>query len=146
MSFRIRLICISICLAAALFPFGCSEKESQKPTARDYFDRAYQFVDAGNIQDAISLYTLSIEKDPRFADAYYNRGVMHYFLKNYRQAIEDFDKTIALNPSHSMAYASRGRVYEVMKNDHQAVIDFRAAARLGDKDARDYLKSKAIGW
>jgi tetratricopeptide (TPR) repeat protein len=140
----IFLIVISFCLI--LFASACSDKGSKQPTAKEYFNKAYQFVDAGNLQEAIFLYNLSIEKDPQFTDAYYNRGVIYYFLKDYKNAISDFDKTIRLNPAYAMAYASRGQVYEGIKDNNQAITDYKVAAKLGDNDAKNYLKSKNIDW
>jgi tetratricopeptide (TPR) repeat protein len=137
---------IAVSFSLILFVSACSDKESKKPTAREYFNKAYQFVDAGNLQEAIFLYNLSIEKDPQYADAYYNRGVIYYFMKEYRRAISDFDKTIRLNPAYAMAYASRGQVYEKINDSDQAITDYKEAAKLGNKDAKDYLKSKNINW
>lgn len=125
---------------------SCSDKKNSGTSAKEYSDSAYSFVRAGNIQEAINLYTLAIEKDPEFIDAYYNRGIMHYFLKEYKKAIEDLSKVIEKKPDHVMAYASRGSAYDTIGNQQKALSDFRKAAQLGDKDVQEYLRSKGIKW
>ena len=126
--------------------FACSEKKQDSPSAKDYFNRAYGFVDAGYPQDAIQLYTLAIEKDPAYIDAYYNRGVMHFVLREYKKALIDLDKVIEARPNYAMAYASRGSVYDKLMDSKRAMEDYIKAARLGDKDTQDYLRLKGIKW
>jgi tetratricopeptide (TPR) repeat protein len=41
---------------------------------------------------ALVDYNKAIELDPRFADAYYNRGLTNIFLGNNRQGIQDLSK------------------------------------------------------
>lgn len=130
----------------AFLMFACSDKKQDGPSAKDYFNRAYGFVDAGYPQDAIQLYTLAIEKDPTYIDAYYNRGVMHFVLREYQKALNDLNKVIEARPDYAMAYASRGSVYDKINESQKALEDYRKAAQLGDKDAQHYLNSKGIKW
>jgi len=125
---------------------ACSDQKQDGPSAKDYFNRAYGFVDAGYPQDAIQLYTLAIEKDPTYIDAYYNRGVMHYVLREYKDALADLNKVIEARPDYAIAYASRGSVYDKINESQKALEDYRKAAQLGDKDAQHYLNSKGIKW
>jgi len=41
---------------------------------------------------ALVDYNKAIELDPRFADAYFNRGLTNIFLGNNRQGIQDLSK------------------------------------------------------
>ncbi len=135
-----------IILTLVLSLYACSDQKQEGPSAKDYFDRAYGFVNAGYPQDAIQLYNLAIEKDPSYIDAYYNRGVMHYMLREYKQAIVDFNFVIEKKPGHAMAYASRGSVYDKINEPQKALDDYCMAAKLGEKDAQGYLRSKGIKW
>jgi len=138
--------CVSVIAVLVLFSPACSDQKHNGTSARDYSDRAYSFVHAGNIEEAINLYTLAIEKDPEFIDAYYNRGVMHYFRREYDQAIEDLNKVIEKRPDYVMAYASRGSVYDKIGNQQKALSDYRKAAQMGDEDVQEHLRSKGISW
>ncbi|OPY75094.1 MAG: TPR repeat-containing protein YrrB [Syntrophorhabdus sp. PtaU1.Bin058] len=138
--------CIMVIAVLVLCIPSCSDRKNNETSAKEYSDSAYSFVHAGNIQEAINLYTLAIEKDPEFIDAYYNRGIMYYFLKEYEKAIGDLNKVIEKRPDHVMAYASRGSVYDKIGDQQKALSDFRKAAQLGDKDVQEYLRFKGIKW
>ncbi|MBP6941706.1 MAG: tetratricopeptide repeat protein [Syntrophorhabdaceae bacterium] len=143
----IKSLCYIVIVAALVFfAPGCSDNPNEGTSAKEYYTRAFSFAHAGNVEEAINLYTLAIEKDPEFIDAYYNRGVMHFFLREYKRAIEDLSKVIEKRPDHVMAYASRGSVYDKIGDDQRALSDFRRAAQLGDKDVQEHLRSKGISW
>ena len=127
---------------AIVFLVGC-EKET---TAKDYYQKSFQFINAGSTQDAIDLLTLAIGKDPSYFEAYYNRGVMFYCQEKYQKALDDFDKAISLSKQSASAFASRGTVYDKLSKPDQALADFKTAARLGDKETQDFLRSKEVTW
>lgn len=141
--YRQRLLSV---LFVLFFLISCTAKIDEGSTAKEYYDKAYQFINGGYVKEAKELLDLAIKKDPSFLDAYYNRGVVFYFLKEYEEAIKDFNKVIEMDSRNAMAYASRGSVYEKTNHQELAISDFRAAARLGDKDSQAYLKSMSIGW
>jgi Flp pilus assembly protein TadD len=60
--------------------------------------------------------------------------------------LNDFDKAISLNANHAGAFAGRGTVYDKLSRSDQSLMDFKTAARLGDKETQDYLRTKGITW
>jgi tetratricopeptide (TPR) repeat protein len=72
----------------------------------------------------------------------YNRGNVYKTLGNYGQAIADYDRAIAINPRLAQAYRNRGVSYYRLGNKKLAYEDVREAAMLGDKAARDLLRSQ----
>jgi tetratricopeptide (TPR) repeat protein len=78
--------------------------------------------------------------------AYSNRGAAYHKLGNTQQAIKDYNKVIELNPQLADAYHNRGVAYHKLGNIKRAIDDFKIAARLGLKDAQDYLRSKGMEW
>ena len=60
---------------------------------------------------AISDYTKAIEINPRFAEAYYNRGLAYGKKGQYDKAISDYTKAIEINPRFAEAYNNRGDAY-----------------------------------
>jgi len=137
---------IFIIIASFILIFGCSKTKDEGPTAKDYYNKAFHFIDAGFPQEAINLYTLAIEKDPEFLDAYYNKGVVHFTLREYRQALNDFNIVIEKKPDMAIAYASRGSTLEKLGDHYNALKDYKKAAQLGDKDTQAYLRSINIKW
>ena len=78
-----------------------------KQRAGEYFRRAYQHQRKGEYEDAIELYTHSIEAFPT-AEAYTFRGWAHSFLKNYKQAIADCRRAIKVDPDFGNPYNDIG--------------------------------------
>ena len=60
------------------------------------------------------------------------------------KALNAFNKAIELDPKVAKAYVNRGRVYYYLGNHKQAIADWKIAARLGLKEAQDYLKQQGI--
>lgn len=138
-----RLLPVAFGFAFLLLATGCRNET----TAQEYYQKSFQFIHAGNTQDAIDLLTLAIEKDPSFFEAYHNRGAMYYYQKNYSEALKDFDKAISLSRRNAAApFASRGAVYEKLNEPDRALADFKTAARLGDQEAQQRLRSKGVTW
>jgi len=48
----------------------------------------------GVYRDAIKDYNKAIELDPKYAEAYYNRGVVKAKLRDRWEAIQDYNKAI----------------------------------------------------
>lgn len=141
---RYFIVVVFVCIL--LIFAGCSKGEDDGKTAKDYYKKAYQFIDAGYPKEAIDLLDIAIKKDPGYFDAYYNRGVVNYLIKNYPAAVDDLSKAISIDPKSSEAYASRGEVYEIMRENEKAYSDYRTAARMGNKGAQNYLISKKASW
>jgi tetratricopeptide (TPR) repeat protein len=55
-----------------------------------------------DLQKAIELATLQIEKDKNNAAAYYGRAMSYRVLKEYKKAREDYLKAIELNPDDKL--------------------------------------------
>jgi tetratricopeptide (TPR) repeat protein len=66
-----------------------------------------------------------IERDPKDAEAYTNRGVAHRSQGNNKQAIADFSKAIKLDPKHAEAYYWRGIIYKEEGLKASAIADFQ---------------------
>ncbi len=111
-----------------------------------YFNRGCVSAILGNNKQAIGDYDKAIEINPKKIEPYINRGNVYSRLGNYRQAIGDYDKAIETNPKYAEAYFIRGHAYWQLGNKQQAIEDVKAAARLGQKDAQNLLKSQGVGW
>ncbi|MEX1351911.1 MAG: tetratricopeptide repeat protein, partial [Desulfobacterales bacterium] len=57
------------------------------------------FLD-GQYDRAIVFLNKAIEKNPSFAEAYYNRGITYLEKKQFDKAISDFTKAIEINPRY----------------------------------------------
>lgn len=59
---------------------------------------------------------------------------------------KDYDKVIELNPKDANAYFNRGIAYQKLGSDNNMKQDAKIAARLGYKEAQDFLRSEGIEW
>jgi lipoprotein NlpI len=112
--------------------------------AKAYNNRGIVYGRLGNFMKAIEDYDKVIEINPKSVEAYYNRGIYYGRLSNYKQAIRDFDRAIELNPRYAEAYYNRAASYNNLGNQRQAFEDLKTAARYGDEDAKNFLRSQGI--
>ena len=132
-------------IAKILEPISKAEDEAQEQRAEagtltywDHFDRAYDAAENGDHDTAILEYTLAIDKDPNYADAYYNRGISYDALNQFERAIQDFDKAIELDPNDAVAYYNRGNSHHNLMQYELAIQNYNKAIELDPNDTDAY--------
>ena len=113
--------------------------------ANAYYGRGIVYNKLGIYQQALNDLNKAIELDPQLDEAYFNRGITYHSLGNYQRAINDYNRAIELKPNFADAYYNRGLAYGRLKNG-EAIYDLKTAAKLGHKEAQDFLKKEGIGW
>jgi tetratricopeptide (TPR) repeat protein len=88
--------------------------------------------------EAIVNYTKAIALEPKFAEAYYGRGLTYSLLKQNKEALADFDRAIQLKPNLAEAYGSRADIYQYT-NLPQAISDAKQLVVLKPKDQNSYV-------
>ena len=82
--------------------------------AEEHFNAGVELQERGKWEEAIAEYDEAIRLDPKFADAYYNRGNAYADLRQYEEAIQDYGdrvaSTVVVRIPSSGLY-SRGRGY-----------------------------------
>ena len=97
----------------------------------------------GDLDGAISDYDRTVELDPKYAIAYFNRGNAKDDKGDLEGAIADYDRGIELNPKDSKAYYYRAEVHAKKKEYDAAVADSLRAIELDPKNGEYYL---SLGW
>jgi tetratricopeptide (TPR) repeat protein len=82
----------------------------------------------------------AIDLDPKFAMAYYNRGILYCTRKDFDAGLADFTKAIQLNPDFAEAYFNRGLTYIFMKKETEGIADLSKAGELGMYKAYNVIK------
>jgi tetratricopeptide (TPR) repeat protein len=108
--------------------------------AIDYVSRGDSSTQQGDLNSAVALYTKAIGIDPRYADAYQRRGLIHRARGNHDHALADFTTAIEVDDeSASSSYYSRG-VTHMNRGDYDAAVaDFTEAIKLDPYHAETYL-------
>jgi len=109
------------------------------PSPYIYYYRGNANYWVKNIQRAIQDYDKSIQINPQFAEAYFNRGATYSDLGDYQSAIQDFDKVIQINPQDAEAYYNRGTTYANLGDYQRAIQDVDKAIQINPQFAEAYL-------
>ena len=88
----------------------------------------------------IEDFTEAIEINPKYANAYNNRGAAKISLSDFKGAIEDFTKAIEINPKFVNAYFSRGIAKNSLNDQNGACIDWTTASQLCFSPADNWIK------
>jgi tetratricopeptide (TPR) repeat protein len=113
--------------------------------AISYACRAFNYTYLRKYNQAIMDYNRAIELDPKIAFIHSGRGNTYFLIYKYDQAIINFNNAIQLDPKFAPSYFSRGLTYESLGNRAQALEDMKTAAKLGYREANDFLTKWAVG-
>ena len=92
----------------------------------------------GDANPAIAAASEAIRRDPRDANAYYNRGNAYAASGDNERAIADYTAAIRLDPAHANAYYNRGNGYSNKGDNDRAIADYTATIRLDPAYANAY--------
>jgi len=105
--------------------------------------KAVNQCDADNTRQqyelAIHSCSKSIEIDPNYATAYFQRGYAYMNIQKYDQAISDFTKDIELIPVATRSYINRGKVYTDLNKYDLAIADFTKSIEINSADKRAWM-------
>ena len=85
-------------------------------------------------------YNKVIALNPKYAPAYFNRGVSKGKLLDYNGAIADYTKAIEINPTDGQFYYHRGLAKGCLKDKNGGCWDLSKAGELGYKEAYEAIK------
>jgi protein O-GlcNAc transferase len=91
-------------------------------------------LDSGDLETAIQLYDMVIDRRPDQAGSYYKRGNAWNRLGRPEPALIDYDRAIQLDPSHSRALCNRGAVLERLGRREEALESYDRALAVDPMD------------
>ena len=145
---KILLLCCLLVVNLSVANFTLNKVQYQ------YFCKVAELQGAGKNRESLELCNKLIALLPKnlngfkretpeltAADGWILRGSVYLSLKMNQQAINDFTSIINIDPNNALAYEFRAMAYGAAGNVNNMVADFQKAANLGNKYARDMLKS-----
>lgn len=124
-----EIACV-LAIAALYFHFRGKRAVATIPDAATMFDQASQLAASGQLREAVTLLTETIELTPKLWQAFQYRGQLRLQLGELR-AVDDFSAAIGLAPEEGHLYLLRGEAYRAMGDEDAARRDFESAAGLG---------------
>jgi tetratricopeptide (TPR) repeat protein len=112
-------------------------EDDPRQIAADYFQKAYELQMQGEYQQAIELYSRSIEAFAT-AEAYTFRGWTYSFLGDYERAIAECLQAIQLDPEFGNPYNDIGAYLIEQEKWDEAIPWFQRAMAAPRYEARCY--------
>ena len=107
-----------------------SEGGSDDARSMVHLQRGSMYRRLGKFELALADFTMSIQYDPKSADAYTGRGNAYRGLHKFDEAIADHSEAIKLQPKNASAYNNRGNVWRDKDENQRAIADYNAAIKL----------------
>jgi tetratricopeptide (TPR) repeat protein len=117
-----------------------AEAKSNRQQAVSANNHGVDLYNAQKYKEAITEYERAIQLDPKYTEAYSNRGAAYDAIDNPERAVEDYSMAIKLNPHLSAALSNRAAAYCDLGQFDNAVADLNLVIRQSPRDARAYNK------
>ncbi len=93
----------------------------------------------GRLDEAREDCDAAIQRAPKLARAYFNRGNVWIMGKALNKAFADFTQALALDPKHLGAWANRGSVRALKGDLDGAIADYTAALKVDPDYVQGYI-------
>ncbi len=103
-----------------------------------YMNIGLVYMNTGNPDGAIDMFTKAIGIIDTLSLAYYYRGYLEFQANNLNKAISDFSKNLELTPDNATTLLSRGLSLYKQAQYKKAIIDFNKVIELEPENARCY--------
>ena len=119
----------SISIALVIAGMVAATQPCLAETANTWFDSGFSKHQAGELKEAVRLYSKAIESDDKFVMAYQMRAAAWQKLRQYAKAIDDYTMVISIGePSFkAVGYLNRGIVKNMTGHYSEAIPDFNMA-------------------
>ena len=106
------------------------------------FDEANQFMDVGELDNAIELLTKVVKQSPEFAEGWNKRATVYFLKGELNKSISDIEKTLNLEPRHFGALDGLAEIYLMQDDLVGAALIYRRILEIipSSKKSQDRLK------
>lgn len=104
-----------------------------------YYGKGIYFKDQHQNDSAVSYFSMAIEHEPQFPNAYLNRANIYTIQGKITQAIEDYNTVITQNKTYKEAYFNLGYLYYKIENYEASLKNLKKSSELGVKSNYVYL-------
>ena len=106
------------------------------------FDEANQFMDVGELDSAIELFSKVIKQSPEFAEGWNKRATVYFLKGELNKSISDIEKTLYLEPRHFGALDGLAEIYLIKDDLVGAAATYRRILEIipSSKKSQDRLR------
>lgn len=94
------------------------------------FQRGILLMNAGRLEEAIRIFSMILEIDPEFSEAWNKRATLLYLTGDFSGSVRDIERTLALEPRHFGALSGLGLIYQHIESTDGAIKAFTAALEI----------------
>ncbi len=110
-----------------------------------YFHEARLASKRGNIEDAVTLYDLAIEKSGfDYPKAALNKAVLYKQLKRTEEAIKSYNEAILMKEDYATAYYNLALLYSEIGNREQTIENYKKAIQYNPKSSKSWYNLASI--
>ncbi|MFP5271400.1 DnaJ domain-containing protein [Coleofasciculus sp.] len=117
-----------------------NQPKTESMTAQDFYVRAVSKALAKNYQGAVEDCNQAISLNPRFVEAYVERGAGCYKLGNARETLQDCNQALRINPQFAPAYYYQGRARYRLGYTQAAIDAYTQAIAYSPNHAKAYYQ------
>lgn len=107
--------------------------------AESYFDKAYDFAQNQDFENAEKFYLKAIREDSKFIECYDNLGRVYRRTGDLDKAIKYYSKSIELYPNGIMAHQNLAVVYSVQKDYDGAIKHYEEILRISPNNVEGHF-------
>ena len=106
------------------------------------FDEANQFMDVGELDNAIELFSKVVDQSPEFAEGWNKRATVYFLKGELNKSISDIEKTLLLEPRHFGALDGLAEIYLIKDDLVGAAATYRRILEIipSSKKSQDRLR------
>ena len=94
------------------------------------YNRGMEYLDYNEPDQAIAAFSAALDRNPRFAHAYFARGYAYAGQGDAARAVADFSAAIRYDPTLVGAYHNRANAYHLLGDELKAQADLAKCAQL----------------
>jgi tetratricopeptide (TPR) repeat protein len=102
------------------------------------YNRAIEKTEKKDFQGTIDDYSKVIAAEPKFANAYFNRGNIYFSMNDFKNSAKDYDQYIKLEPNKPEGYNARANVRYKAGDLTGALADYDQLITLKADDEKLY--------